>query len=255
MSTSQDPKEGPEQNPPEHPEAETSGPLGLGSGKSEPPAAGAHRGNAGGTNPIPGERYDLRILQSLRRIIRAIDIHSRRLKLKHDITGPQLVCLITIVERGPLTIKAIAGEVFLSPSTVIGVLDRLEAKGLILRLRDTKDRRVVNVSATATGKEVVERAPSPLQEGLARALTNLREIEQATIALSLERIVELMEAEDLPADPILETGQSLVDSAKKRPDAEGRNEMNRNSEAGMKPAGDSEPHRTDDTEPNEAKGQ
>lgn len=160
---------------------------------------------------IPTERFDLKILQALRRIIRGVDIHSRKLVGTHDITAPQLVCLISVAQDGPLTLKALAEKVFLSPSTVVGILDRLEVKGLILRARDTRDRRLVNVTVTAKGKELVEHAPSPLQEGLAHALKEIPEIEQATIALSLQRIVDLMEVEALDAAPMLDTGSSLSD--------------------------------------------
>ncbi len=160
---------------------------------------------------IPSERYELRILQALRKIIRGVDLHSRKLRGTHDITGPQLICLITIVEEGPLTLKRIAERVFLSPSTVVGILDRLESKSCVLRVRDTGDRRMVNVTATATGHALVQNAPSPLQEGLATALKNLPDIEQATIALSLQRIVDLMDVEALDAAPLLETTPLLAE--------------------------------------------
>lgn len=165
------------------------------------------------TPAIPITRYDLKILQGLRKIIRAVDIHSRKLVATHDITGPQLICLTIIVEDGPLTLKQVAERAFLSPSTVVGILDRLSSKGLVLRTRDSRDRRLVNVTATAPGHELVKNAPSPLQEGLAQALNDLPEIEQATIALSLQRIVDLMEAESLDASPVLDTGTTLTDKA------------------------------------------
>jgi len=152
---------------------------------------------SGSLPAIPAAEYAQHILRSLRRIIRAMDIHSQRLRLTHEITGPQLVCLAAIVTQGPLSIKQIAENVSLSASTVVGVIDRLESKGLIVRLRDLRDRRVVNVTATATGIALVGQGPSPLHEGLSRALRTLPDIEQATIALSLQRIVELMESRQL----------------------------------------------------------
>ncbi len=156
---------------------------------------------------ISKKRHDLMILQALRRIIRAIDIHSRQLSAKYNITVPQLVCLLTIVEKKKLTVATLAKEIHLSPSTAVGVLDRLEDKKLIIRKRDKKDRRVVMVSASAKGKEYSKSAPSPLQDKLADSLLNLSELEQMTISLSLNRIVELMEAEEIDASPILKLGK------------------------------------------------
>lgn len=155
----------------------------------------------------PQTRYDLQVLQSLRQIIHAVDVYSRKLRTQYRITAPQLVCLTTICQNGSLTTTQIAGSVHLSPSTVVGILDRLEKQGLIQRMRDSKDRRLVNVTATDEGKRLVEHAPSLLQDRLAEALQRLPDLEQATIALSLRRIADLMEVSPQEAPLILETSQ------------------------------------------------
>ena len=158
------------------------------------------------------QAYDLRILRALRRITRAVALHSRQLSAVSNITAPQLICLRAVVENSPLTATAISREVHVSASTVVGILDRLEDKGLVRRERGREDRRIVFVSATEAGIALAKGTPSPLQQKLADALNELPELEQATITLSLERIVDLMEsggvappesAADL-ASPILE---------------------------------------------------
>jgi DNA-binding MarR family transcriptional regulator len=153
-------------------------------------------------------RYDLSVLQSLRRIIRAVSLYSHRLAAIYKITAPQLVCLLTIVKEGSLNLSTLSKRVFLSASTVVGILDRLEEKGLITRQRDHKDRRLINVQATPKGKDLVAQTPSPLPTALANALKELPELEQATIALSLERIVDLMEEKYIEAAPKAETKSS-----------------------------------------------
>ena len=138
-------------------------------------------------------RYDTRVLRSLRRIVRSIELHSKHLSASSHITAPQLVCLLTVVSQGPISATAISREVHLSASTVVGILDRLEEKGCITRTRASDDRRIVMVAATADGVALSQQAPSPLQHRLATALNALPELERATIALSLERVVSLME--------------------------------------------------------------
>ncbi|MDB2414801.1 MarR family transcriptional regulator [Rickettsiales bacterium] len=155
---------------------------------------------------IENERYDLRIVQSLRKIIRSVDLHSRKLSIQHDITAPQLITLLATAENGPLTIASISKEVHLSPSTLVGIIDRLESKGYVMRERSSEDRRQVLIHITKQGKSFVEEAPSPLQETLAKALGELTSLGQSTIYLSLERVIELMEAKEIDAAPILETG-------------------------------------------------
>jgi len=155
---------------------------------------------------VPQESYELRVLQALRRIIQAIDIHSRKLAQQHDITGPQLVCLHELHNAGPRTVSGLAKSIYLSPSTMVGIVDRLEEKGLVARMRDLQDRRKVVVALTDAGRIMLERAPSPMQDRLAESLGRLAELEQVSITLSLEKIVQLMEAEEIDAAPLLETG-------------------------------------------------
>lgn len=159
-----------------------------------PVASEAGCGEAGSAS------HERRILRSLRQINHCVDLHSRQLVISHQITAPQLVCLLAVVQQGPLTATAISREIHLSASTVVGILDRLEEKGWVIRARDREDRRVVQVSATKKGIALSRQAPSPLQKTLANALSTLPAPEQTTIALSLERIVALMAAyaKDVP---------------------------------------------------------
>jgi DNA-binding MarR family transcriptional regulator len=154
---------------------------------------------------VPATRHGLRVLQALRQIIREVDLYSRHLLREYEITGPQLITLLTVKEYELVTVSAIARHIYLSPSTVIGILDRLEAKGLIRRDRDLKDRRLVHVSLTEQGKALARNAPSPLQDAFAGAMRKLPETELVMIAESLERIVGLMQLQHMDTAPILES--------------------------------------------------
>ena len=89
------------------------------------------------------QQYDLRILRALRRITRSIALHSRQLSAVSHITAPQLMCLRTVIANGPMTATAISREMHVSPSTVVGILDRLEDKALIRRERDPVVARII----------------------------------------------------------------------------------------------------------------
>lgn len=166
---------------------------------------------------LPKERYDLRILSSLRRIIRSVDSHSRRLATEHGMTVPQLICMLKIDELGPMTLKELSREVFLNPSTIVGIVDRLERAEIFRRERSVRDRRRVRISLTDKGKEVVANSPSPLQDSLVQAIDQLPELERATIALSLEKIIECIDAPvgepqngaSESTAPVLETAKDL----------------------------------------------
>jgi DNA-binding MarR family transcriptional regulator len=152
------------------------------------PAAGQQDGDSGPASPF-GES----IFRSLRRMIRAIDLHSRETTGRSTLTVPQLVCLRQIWMQGPTKPSQLARAVFLSQATVTGILDRLENRGLIQRQRDQADRRLVTISLTRAGADMASSLPIPLQDGFARRLAALSLEEQADIDRILERVVEMME--------------------------------------------------------------
>ncbi|MCA9607329.1 MAG: MarR family transcriptional regulator [Myxococcales bacterium] len=152
-------------------------------------------------------RYEDSILRSLRRISRAIDLHSKHLAKQHELTGPQLVCLREIAREEIATPSGLAKAVSLSQGTVTGILDRLEARGLVTRERSAEDRRRILVRLSDRGREMVAVAPSPLHEQFRARLAGLPEGEQAMIDWVMQRVVGLFEATgDADAAPILMTG-------------------------------------------------
>ena len=147
---------------------------------------------------------DLRILYAIRKIIRAVDMDSHHLAAQFQITGTQLICLMAVVEQGTATSIAVARRVHLGASTIVGVMDRLEAKGFVERRRNPEDRRAVIVTPTAAGRSLVARTPYPLQYSLEQATRGLPRGDREEMAAAMERLVQLMGAEDVDASPMLE---------------------------------------------------
>jgi DNA-binding MarR family transcriptional regulator len=145
-----------------------------------------------------------------------VDLYSRKLVADHQITGPQLVCLNSIVELGPITATDLSYQVHLSASTVVRILDRLESKGLIQRQRQEDDRRRVHVTATISGHELSAKAPYSDRHPLRNALKQLPVEEQEIVTNLLEQLVGLMDAHGLSASPVLEVGsiQKAVQATK-----------------------------------------
>jgi len=133
-----------------------------------------------------------RMFYALRRIAQGIEVESRRLAKQHGVTGPQLVCLRAVVAYGPTTATDISERVYLSPSTVVGIFDRLESKGLIKRRRDRQDRRVVFVTPTEAGREAVVQAPHPLHEAVGTLLKGLKKPEQEALMSTMDRLAQLV---------------------------------------------------------------
>jgi len=149
------------------------------------------------------------VLIALRRIIRAIDMRSRRLMQQAGFTGPQLLILQALGAHGEMSAGDLAREVNLSQGTVTSILDRLEKRGLIQRVRSETDRRKVFVTLTDSGKEQLASAPTLLQERFIERFTGLKDWEQHQILASLQRLAEMMDAQNIDAAPVLDTRQEL----------------------------------------------
>jgi len=148
---------------------------------------------------------DEQVLISLRQIIRATDLQSRRLGRETGLTTPQLVVLRAIGAQELPTASYIAKSVSLSQATVTTILNRLENKGLIERHRSEKDKRRVNLILTTEGLAVFRSAPKPLQESFLRRFKTLEGWEQHQIVACLERVARMMDASELDAAPMLDS--------------------------------------------------
>ncbi len=131
------------------------------------------------------------LFKSMRRIARAIEIHSRRLDRDLDLTLPQHVVLTSVRDLGEVTSRAVSEEADVSPATVVGILDKLEAKGLIERYRSTRDRRIVHTRITPKGDETLVRAPAPLGRRFESHFLHLDEDQRAATIAAFERVARL----------------------------------------------------------------
>lgn len=156
----------------------------------------------------PGENMEKHeeVLVSLRRLIRATDMHSKRLSKNTGLTAPQLLIMQTIRDMGEITAGELAKKVNLSQATITNILDRLEKRGWVVRERSQRDKRKVYAILTYEGNEKVKDAPTPLQENFVRAFNDLKEWEQSMIISSLQRVAEMMDAQHIDASPVLDVG-------------------------------------------------
>jgi DNA-binding MarR family transcriptional regulator len=154
--------------------------------------------------------YD-EILIALRRIMRATDLQSQKLVRQSGLTVPQLLVMQAIEKEGSPSTSALARHIVVSQATVTRIIDRLERAGLVRRAKSSKDKRVVNVRLTDEGRSKLEIAPEPLQAEFLRKYRKLADWEQQMLKSSLLRIAAMMDAEDLDAAPILQTG-AIVDT-------------------------------------------
>lgn len=145
------------------------------------------------------------VLISLRKLIRAIDLHSRYLSKKFGLTGPQLIVLREVFHRKEMSPGELAASISLSQATITGITDRLEKRGLLTKRKSDIDRRRMLIQVTDAGQQLLEQAPPPIQESFLEQFETLNNWEQTMILSSLQRLVQMIDATDIDAGPILTT--------------------------------------------------
>ncbi len=111
-----------------------------------------------------------------------------------ELTVPQAAVMQTVVAHQGISLKDLSREVSLAHSTVSGIADRLEKRGMIERRPDPVDGRVSRIYPTAVVMEFVrDRIPALTSGPLERALAHATEKERTAIESAVRHLRELLE--------------------------------------------------------------
>jgi DNA-binding MarR family transcriptional regulator len=145
------------------------------------------------------------ILIKLRKIVRSVNLESKRVEKEQGVSIPQLLCLQFLAEQKDYKTNAAKLKTFLNlnASTISGILRRLEKKGLVAKLPKTLDKRVTLISITANGMELLQSAPITFQQKLSEKLQALPPEKLQIITEGIDLLTKLMEVEEIDASPII----------------------------------------------------
>lgn len=145
------------------------------------------------------------IMSSVRKIVRAVNLESKRVEKTFGISIPQLLTLKFLNEEVGYksSMKAIKEMLSLNASTVTGIVDRLEQKGFVARLPDPKDKRSTPIVLTSKGSGLLKNTKESLHEKISKNLDKISEEEYQDILVSFETIINFLNIEDLDASPII----------------------------------------------------
>jgi len=155
------------------------------------------------------------IMDNIRRVFQAVNDKSKKAERETGITGPQLWAIKVIGDLSSVRVSDLAARMYLNPSTVVGILDRLEARGFVKRDRSVDDRRVVKVQLTGAGKELLVRAPEVASGLLVNGLETLTFEELDDIEAGLDKLVSILGAQKLPPQLILSPEVNVPEKQKK----------------------------------------
>jgi MarR family transcriptional regulator, organic hydroperoxide resistance regulator len=138
----------------------------------------------------------LGFMQVMWELVHALDARSKRMASRIGVTGPQRLVLRIVGAKPRISAGALAKTLRLHPSSLTGVLRRLEKRGLILRKPDPADARRALLSLARAGAAVNTRRAGTVEAAVARALARLGERELATAQRVLSTLIEELERDD-----------------------------------------------------------
>lgn len=158
------------------------------------------------------ENFD--ILIKLRKILRTVNLESKRIQKSHGVSIPQLLTLQFLKEQTDYwsTATKIKAHINLNASTVSGILSRLEQKGLIVRTTSKEDKRSAQVILSAKGLAFLDSAPTTIQERLTANLEKLSATKRAELEENLNLLIEVMDIQDVDSSPLIISGEISEDS-------------------------------------------
>ncbi|MCW3786466.1 MarR family winged helix-turn-helix transcriptional regulator [Plebeiibacterium sediminum] len=145
------------------------------------------------------------ILIKIRKIVRSVDIESKKIQKEYGVSIPQVLCLgfLRDAPNYQLTQGEIRNLLNLNSSTVSGIINRLETKGLLARLPKQGDKRVVNITLTSSGDKLLNSIPSLLHEQLTAKLNKLDDKKLQEVEDSLNTLISLLDIEQVDASPLI----------------------------------------------------
>lgn len=153
------------------------------------------------------------IVGSIRKLVRAVYLDSQKMSRQFGLTGQQSLVLHLLLNNGSMSSADLSRLMYVTPSNMTGIIDRLERKDLIKRVRKEGDRRVALITLTENGMKLSEDIPDPIEQKIINELADLEADHVQLLAMAMNKILDLIDTEDIEAEP-LELGTDPVANGK-----------------------------------------
>lgn len=112
----------------------------------------------------------LLFMQRMWDLVHSLDVRSKRMRKVLGVTGPQRLVIRVLGKSPDLTARDLSDTLGIDPSTLTGILTRLESQGMLTRRPDPEDRRRVRFRLTAAGKRIDGERRGTVEAAIRRAL-------------------------------------------------------------------------------------
>lgn len=134
------------------------------------------------------------IVKSIRRLVRAEYLDSQKMSKQFGLTGPQSLVLRLLIKEGALSSADLSRQMYVTPSNITGIIDRLEKKGYVERISKPGDRRVALINLTESGQALGNTLPDPIEKKIVNQLANLEPEQLQILAVAMNQILNLIGA-------------------------------------------------------------
>ena len=145
------------------------------------------------------------ILRNIRKILRSLNLESKKIQKDYGVSIPQLMCLdyLGSIKDYRSNQGELARYLNLNSSTMSGIIDRLESKGFVARLPNPQDKRTVHIALTSKGSRLLETSPQLLHQKLSQKLEKLPPDQINEINNALLVLVQSLNIEEVSASPLM----------------------------------------------------
>ena len=148
------------------------------------------------------------IVESIRKLVHAVAINSQEMRKHYGITGRQCNILRSLYINGPTSSADLSRRLYVTPSNITGIIDRLEKKGFVSRVKKEGDRRIALITLTESGAELSRSIPDSIENKMISELADLDTEHVKFLAMAMKQILKTIYRKDIAippsVDPILE---------------------------------------------------
>ena len=136
------------------------------------------------------------IVLLVRRLVKVISYDSQKISRQFGLTGPQSVILRNLLDNGAISSADLSRIAYVTPSNITGIIDRLQNKGLVERIRVKDDRRVALITLTQSGRELSETLPDPIEERFISHIDDMDTEKIKVLGDAINQLFDMTEKKD-----------------------------------------------------------
>lgn len=137
------------------------------------------------------------LVESVRKLVKAVYLDSQKMSRQYGLTGPQSSVLRILGRQGPMSSANLSRRLYVTPSNITGIIDRLEKKGLVARIRKEGDRRVALINLTEAGQELSQSIPDSIENRFISELADLEPQHVQILTVAMKQILGLIDTKGI----------------------------------------------------------